>query len=340
MRVIVAAFTSICLGTAAADEFTLTNASNLQTAGVVGATFVGNLIGDWDAESNPGGTQTRPGVWGGSGNNPIPLEMDLAVNFNFQSVPAGSLDLELNPKTSTATISDFQCDILPEEIASAALTVTVLYETFRTFAPDSLFVGGIPIEIPMGEATITAASLTQAAIGIGVATPVDGQDGAHDVIVAVPAMLDLLISTEATSDIPLQFPIVISLHGVHQSGVTQDTFIPMLSVAIDETGDLPAEPLPTIPLELPTNLPPGSIANVLLTLIPSTASVSSTTDGTLDTVHEHGMPGDVNGDGVVNTNDLLAVLAAWGPCQECSEDLNQDGFVGVDDLLMLIAAWT
>ncbi len=50
--------------------------------------------------------------------------------------------------------------------------------------------------------------------------------------------------------------------------------------------------------------------------------------------------GDVNGDGVVNVTDLLAVMASWGLCDgPCSADLNGDLQVDVTDLLMVIANW-
>ena len=50
-------------------------------------------------------------------------------------------------------------------------------------------------------------------------------------------------------------------------------------------------------------------------------------------------PGDVNGDGVVNVVDILAVMDVWGPCSACPEDLNGDGFVDVVDLLEIVAYW-
>lgn len=52
--------------------------------------------------------------------------------------------------------------------------------------------------------------------------------------------------------------------------------------------------------------------------------------------------GDVNGDGVVNVGDLLAVIATWGPCPvglACPGDLNDDDQVNVQDLLMVINDW-
>jgi len=52
-----------------------------------------------------------------------------------------------------------------------------------------------------------------------------------------------------------------------------------------------------------------------------------------------GVLGDVNGDGVVNVNDILMLIVAWGPCDGCIEDLNGDGTVNVSDLILLISYW-
>ncbi len=49
--------------------------------------------------------------------------------------------------------------------------------------------------------------------------------------------------------------------------------------------------------------------------------------------------GDVDGNGEVNTTDLLAVIGAWGACNDCLEDLDGDGVVGVSDVLQVIADW-
>lgn len=49
--------------------------------------------------------------------------------------------------------------------------------------------------------------------------------------------------------------------------------------------------------------------------------------------------GDVNGDEGVDIVDLLALLAAWGPCDDCTADLDGDGTVGIADLLALLANW-
>jgi choice-of-anchor B domain-containing protein len=50
-------------------------------------------------------------------------------------------------------------------------------------------------------------------------------------------------------------------------------------------------------------------------------------------------PGDVTEDGVVDINDLFAVLNAWGPCGGCVEDLTDDGMVNIDDLFVVLNNW-
>lgn len=52
-----------------------------------------------------------------------------------------------------------------------------------------------------------------------------------------------------------------------------------------------------------------------------------------------GCEGDINGDAVVNVEDLLVVIAGWGSSSGDATDINQDGIVDVLDLLLLVAAW-
>jgi DNA-binding beta-propeller fold protein YncE len=58
--------------------------------------------------------------------------------------------------------------------------------------------------------------------------------------------------------------------------------------------------------------------------------------------HDHG-PGDVNGDHLVDVDDLVAVILAWGPCDcavPCPEDMDNNGLVDVDDLITVILNWS
>jgi hypothetical protein len=48
---------------------------------------------------------------------------------------------------------------------------------------------------------------------------------------------------------------------------------------------------------------------------------------------------DIVPDDVVNVDDLLAVINAWGACVDCPSDVTGDGTVDVDDLLAIINSW-
>jgi hypothetical protein len=62
---------------------------------------------------------------------------------------------------------------------------------------------------------------------------------------------------------------------------------------------------------------------------------------TIETTGGGTIPGDVDGDGVVDTTDLLALLADWGDCTgECPADFDGNGVVDTDDLLVLLANWS
>ena len=50
-------------------------------------------------------------------------------------------------------------------------------------------------------------------------------------------------------------------------------------------------------------------------------------------------PEDINGDDLVDVNDVLGVIESWGDCPACPGDTNGDGAVDVDDLLAVVAAW-
>jgi len=47
---------------------------------------------------------------------------------------------------------------------------------------------------------------------------------------------------------------------------------------------------------------------------------------------------DVTADGVIDVNDILAIIGAWGGCV-CVEDINGDSIVAVDDLLAVLGSY-
>tara|TARA_X000001036_G_scaffold58564_1_gene48233 strand:- start:3829 stop:4647 length:819 start_codon:yes stop_codon:yes gene_type:complete len=54
---------------------------------------------------------------------------------------------------------------------------------------------------------------------------------------------------------------------------------------------------------------------------------------------EFDCPADISGDGMVDVQDILELISAWGPCNGCDEDIDGNGDVNVADLLNLIGFW-
>jgi hypothetical protein len=53
--------------------------------------------------------------------------------------------------------------------------------------------------------------------------------------------------------------------------------------------------------------------------------------------------GDLDHDGIVNVSDVLILLLAWGPCGTCGScpaDMNGDCVVNSEDLALLLGGWT
>ena len=76
------------------------------------APIPGTVIGDYDAVTNPDGTQTRPGVFGGSGNNPI--DFDITLQTAGQSSIAPNATRPERSMASAPLIADIVAPKTPE----------------------------------------------------------------------------------------------------------------------------------------------------------------------------------------------------------------------------------
>jgi hypothetical protein len=74
----------------------------------------------------------------------------------------------------------------------------------------------------------------------------------------------------------------------------------------------------------------------------ATANVVGNTASILLNPCSQTVAGDVTADGLVNIDDLLAVIDAWGACPSgaCPADLVSSGVVDIDDLLFVIDHWS
>ena len=112
-----------------------------------------------------------------------------------------------------------------------------------------------------------------------------------------------------------------AIHDVNQDGVVDDGDLVLFVEAFDES------------LE---DCDGNSIWDVIE--IVRHPDLDQDANGVLDACQK--CPGDIDGSGSVEVNDVLALLSKWGPCPDpCPADLDLDGEVEVDDILALLSYW-
>lgn len=249
-------------------DFTIdASQSGLSATPALSVNTAGSLIGDWDPDTNPTGTRTKPGLFGSFGateNVPVPTTLGASFGGPISTSVSGGFGMSINPSAGVITISDYFSNMLGGGSVALPLNVTLQFDTFRTRSPDSTFIGGFPLTLPLGEATLSALSLQQVgASAPGVLTPTGA--GTFDFvitpIVSLSATLDVLGNEFEVPGLPTPLPLAGSLVIMGEMAVL--TSLQMLEFEQDLDVELD---LPSIPFPLPTILPPGGTANVLLNL--------------------------------------------------------------------------
>jgi hypothetical protein len=300
--------------------------------------LVGSWIGDFDAATNPTGTQTRPGLFGGSGNVAIPFSsvVNPAVVADG-AIPTGGFGLRYDDVTGVMTVDGFSLDLFGKDAADLVANLTLTYSSFRTFTPNSLYIGvnGLTIPLPVGELSKIAAAQTGPAGGIAVPQG----DGTSTFSIVVPCDFTLQASAVGQAfDQVIPAAFVLAGRIEPKGGGVQLT----TTVAFEQSTEIPAG-LPALesqPFGLPTILPPGATANLLITGEFGAGSASIAFDGTLiATGTPTAVPGDMNADGLVDGSDLGALLRVWGQAHPVA-DFTNDGTVDGRDLAFMLAHWT
>lgn len=249
-------------------DFTLNGTSSTtQFDSNLGLNLPGTVIGDFDAATNPGGTTTIPGLFGGGGNNLIDLNLGLGVDVDFAGVPDGAFSMDVATEALSVGVSGLQLDLLGGATLDAPLNISLLYDTFRTTNPGALFVGGFPISLPLGNSTISDLTIEQngdSLLGILVPGAISGE---YTFTVLVPVELSLTVDVLGNSTpvgpLPLALPLVGDL--VLGGGGASVTIGFDQSASQSIPDPLGGFELENIPFPLPTILPPGDVANLLLT---------------------------------------------------------------------------
>jgi hypothetical protein len=320
-------FTAPALG----QSFSLSLDPTQSTSHLDGVTQVA-LAGDWrgvyDPLVNPGGTKTLLGLFGGtpSDNDRVPLSMDFEVSPLLDGQPTGVLDITL--QGPVVTVDGLAIDLLGTQTGTLDMNLGVLFDTFRTYDPDSLYIGGFPLNIPLGSADLTLATLTQTAPGVGVLGSNPAGQQTIDVLIPVDLMLETGSAGAVTpiGPIPLLVPLsgtVIQVGGGLQ--LIADFSLPYSTVTNDPfAGAVFADN----PIDLPTILPAGGIANLLLDFLISSITANGLLQLTLVADGSAACGVQNYCSSVPNSSGLGAALSSSGTPSIAAADL---GFV-VGDL--------
>lgn len=315
-----------------------TEQSVLNRSTTVSAPFAGTFIGDWDARTNPEGTQTLPGVFGGSGNQPIDYSAELVVDGSVESAPTGGFTLSIDLPSLTASIEGLTLDLLAGKTAAFNGTVNIEYETFHTKNPTALYLGGFTIPIPLGSMDVTAFSVVQtSAASPGILF--DNGDGTFTLAATVEAELTLSASFLGE---PLEIPaqiVLVPIGGVLTLSAEGALLTASIEQTLSESTPLEIDPFVDLPLPLPTLLPPGGTANLLLSGTVEALTLDFSLDATLvATGSAECVPADLTCDGTVDGADLGVLLDAWG--SSGPGDLDGSGEVDGADLGLLLGEWS
>jgi hypothetical protein len=313
-----------------APASTYTQQTNIQIP------LAGTWIGNYVAVTNETGTRTLPGFFGGSGNTAIPFSSTVKPTVSITNThPTGTFQFGFNPATGIVDVSNLLVDTLAGQTGTISTSMLLTYSTFRTVQPTSTFIGLTNVDVPVDNGSLTAATAAQSGAAFGVATP--NADGTWTFAVTVPVIISVT-GTALGQPFTNSSPAAMALSGTFS--IVGSAISLTSQGAINETVPVPAgPPLVSAPFDLPTIIPAGQVAHLLIS--GTFANGSSTTVGSSSLVM-NGVPatiiGDINGDGVVNGADLGLLLSGWG--QPGPTDLNHDGTTNGADLGLLLSHWS
>ncbi len=315
----------------------LGTSTQLQTAGT--------LIGDYDPVNNPSGTQTRPGLFGGSGNNPIPTTASISAEGQTSSNPSGSTGLEIDFDAGLIGFDGLSLDLLNGTQGGVDVSVTLSFSTFNTINPSFIYPGGVPVTVPITDAaTLTRAVFTQSGPGLGVLTPTADPD-VFDFVATVPgeAGLTLSVGLPGTDPVPNDVEGLVLVLPLAGQVIRQGDGSVRVSVAATGTADavdVPVDPtpLPTIPFELPTL--GTATAGVLITLTPqSLVFGGSLTADLVIVAAPASCAADVNDDGLINFFDLAAFIDLYNLQDPAADIAPPFGIINFFDLAAFLGLY-
>lgn len=280
---VMAAMTSAALGQGLYDFTVHTPTSRLQGTLSTAMTTDGTLIGNYNAETNPTGTRTKSGLFGAFGateNLPVAAALGGQIGGPLDARSSGGFSLNVDTEALSVDMAGLLTNLLADGPIELPMTLSLQTETFRTRNPTFIY-PGVPISLPVGNASLTAMSIRQVGGGAGTLIPV----GPNEFDFIVTPLVELTLSASLMGnvfDLP-GTPTPLALGG--RLTISGESATVSAVQAIDQSfAQTIDQPLPETPFALPT-LDPNAPANVLLNLM--LREISGSIDATW-TLHANG----------------------------------------------------
>lgn len=226
----------------------------------------GTLVGNYDPDTNPTGTRTKPGLFGPFGpteNVPVNVSIGAAVGGNINRQASGTFRATIDGSNNTIIFENLSLNFLANGPVALPVTLTIAGQSFRTRNPTSTYI--LPpqgISFPIGTVNLNQFAAVQTGAGAGVLTPT----GAGQYNFTAGVAVDLTLAADLLGNPFAQtIPIVLPLQGqVVVSG--NDALITSLQPINFSQAFQPNLDLPPFEFGLPTILPPGQTANLIFDL--------------------------------------------------------------------------
>lgn len=293
----------------------------------------GTWIGNWDPLLNPAGTTTLPGLFGGSGNNPIAYSSVVKPVVDVPATtPVGGFTLWFDEASGAVRMNFLSVDALAGQVGALRSTLTLTYATFRTTSPTSTFPGVSNISLPLEDGALTVLEASQIAEAASTAVPAGA--GLWDFSLPVPVQVR---SVGTVLGEPFEEATIGTLTLVGRIDMSQGSMQVTGAGSVSETTLVPAPaPLVDAPFVLPTVLPPGATANLLMQGTFADGTAITQASANLSAMGRRVCASDFDINGYIDFGDVVLLLLDFGPCSQCPTDLDATGEVDFGDVVLLL----
>jgi hypothetical protein len=309
------AIVAAALPALAQDTYSFT--INPKTSGLMSmfnaeAPVTGSFIGNYNPQSNPGGTRTLLGAFGfcTPGNQTVTFTGTGGATGSPATHPTGAFTLRIDTVADRAVLYALDLDLLGGTEPTVAASAEILYQAFRTCSPTGFF-PSVNFPIDLGDAVITRLQATQlCAPSIGSIKEINPGEFTVSVPTTLVVDVGVIFNGEAQETTPIELPVTIT--GTVQLGNVMASGTLHLDVDLMQTVKGPIVAADDAPFDLPNPL--GGTVHLLLDLTLTQFDVALTANGDL---HAAGMVtatpclADWNHDHAVNSQDFFDFLTSF-----------------------------